>query len=38
MGKTKKANVQARAGTPFEKIFPKFDFCGINGDKVHRKI
>jgi hypothetical protein len=28
----KKAYVQARAGTPFERIFPKFDFWGINGE------
>ena len=28
----KKAYVQARAGTPFEKIFPKFELWGTNGD------
>jgi hypothetical protein len=37
MGK-KKAYVQARAGTPFEKILAKFDFWGIDGDKPHQKM
>jgi hypothetical protein len=34
----KKAYVQARAGTPFEKIFPKFHFCGTNGDYALREM
>jgi hypothetical protein len=34
----KKAYVQARAGTPFEKIFRKFELMGIDGDKPHQKM
>jgi hypothetical protein len=32
------AIVQARAATPFENIFPKFEFWGVNGDKAHQKM
>jgi hypothetical protein len=34
----KKAYVQARAGTTFEKIFTKFEFRGIDGDKPNQKM
>jgi hypothetical protein len=34
----KKAYDQARAGTPTEKVFSKFEFWGINGDKAHQKM
>jgi hypothetical protein len=34
----KKAYDQDRAGTPFVKIFPKFEFWGINGYKAHENM